>query len=149
MTLATDYFITMDRGSVSDAAGNKFAGIAGTNTYNFSTRRSSGPSDPPVGIFTGFIIIGPGIGYTPTDHIDVGDDCTFDLQLSPSGSILGVDLKDCDHRFTRLPPIIINTSTGTGGKIRPVLAYSPNTTKDTGAGDDVNQNLVIQVIDCI
>ncbi len=149
LKLATDYFITMDRGSVSDAAGNKFAGIAGTNTYNFSTRRSSGPSDPPVGIFTGFIIIGPGIGYTPTDHIDVGDDCTFDLQLSPSGSILGVDLKDCDHRFTRLPPIIINTSTGTGGKIRPVLAYSPNTTKDTGAGDDVNQNLVIQVIDCI
>jgi hypothetical protein len=146
---STDYFITIDRGSVTDAVGNKFAGIAGTNSYNFSTRSSSGPSDPPVGIFTDFHIIGPGIGYTPPDTIGVGTECTFNLQLSPSGSILGVELDECDHRFTRIPPIVINTKTGTGGKIRPVLSYSPNTTKDTGVSDDVNQNLIIKVIDCI
>ena len=145
---ATDYFVNIDRGSVSDAAGNKFAGIAGTNSYNFSTKSSSGPTDPPVGIFTDFKIIGPGIGYTADDTVGVGTECFFTLNLSPSGSILGVDLKDCDHRFTKLPEIVINTNTGTGGKIRPVLAYSPNTTKDTGERE-INQNLVIKVIDCI
>ena len=37
----TEYFVNMTRGTVSDPSGNKFAGIAGTETYNFSTREVS------------------------------------------------------------------------------------------------------------
>tara|TARA_B100001939_G_scaffold136824_1_gene118807 strand:- start:2937 stop:5696 length:2760 start_codon:yes stop_codon:yes gene_type:complete len=144
----TEYFVNMTRGTVADGVGNKFAGIAGTETYNFSTREAASPTDPPVGIITGFEPINPGIGYTSGDDATVGI-CTFRLILSPAGSIIGLEAKNCDHLFDRVPDVELNTTTGTGGRVRPVLAFKPNRTKDTGEGDNISQSLVIRVIDCI
>ena len=144
----TEYFVNMTRGTVADPVGNKFAGIAGTETYNFSTREVSSPTDPPVGIITGFVPVNPGIGYTSGDDAVVGD-CRFELILTPAGSIIGLEARDCDHLFERVADVELNTTTGTGGRIRPVLAFKPNRTRDTGEGDNISLSLIIRVIDCI
>ena len=86
----TEYFVNMTRGTVSDPSGNKFGGIAGTETYNFSTREVSKVTDPPVGIITGFVPVNPGIGYTSGDDAVVGD-CRFELILTQADQLL--DLK--------------------------------------------------------
>lgn len=143
---STEYFINIDRGTFLDGANNVFAGIGNTTEYNFSTRSTADPTAPATGIITSFVPIKPGIGYTPGDSIVVNG-CTFGLNLTPAGSIIGVELRDCNHKFDRIPNITINTNTGIGADIRPVLTYDPNLTRDIGL--EINQSLVIHVIDCI
>lgn len=143
----TEYFITMSRGSFVDEAGNKFAGIARTDTYNFTTRPSAGLGSQPVGIVTDVIPWRPGIGYTDGDTGEVGG-CTFNLVLTPAGSVVGITDLKCPNKFDSIPDIIINTNTGRGAELKAVLAYSPDFTRDPGIGPDP-QTLVINVVDCV
>lgn len=87
----------------------------------------------------------PGIGYTDGDTIVVGP-CIFIPIVSPNGSIVGINSIDCSSEFGTLPELRINTSTGSGAELYPILKYVPKfiTTKTV-----VNQVGIITVVDCV
>ena len=154
LKFSTEYFITMSRGSFVDIAGNKFAGIAKTDTYNFTTRGIAGLGSDPVGIVTDVVPWRPGIGYTDGDTGNVGD-CTFNFVLTPAGSIVGIKDLICKDKYKDIPEVTINTNTGRGAELRTVLAYSPDYSKDlsnfTGSSADTVPTgiLVVDVVDCV
>ena len=151
LKFSTEYFITMSRGSFVDFSGNKFAGIAKTDTYNFTTRGVAGLGSDPVGIVTDVVPWRPGIGYTDGDTGNVGD-CTFNFVLTPAGSIVGIKDLICKDKYKEIPDVTINTRTGRGAELRTVLAYSPDYSKDlSNFTTDVVPTgiLVVDVVDCV
>ena len=148
LKLNTEYFVSMTEGSFKDLASNAFAGIAKTDTYNFTTRGVSGIGSEAVGIVTTLIPYRPGIGYTDGDTGQVGD-CSFNLLLTPAGSIVGVRDIACKDKHKVTPRVKINTKTGTGAKLIPVVSYSPNYVADVGEKPDRSRVLVVDVVDCV
>ena len=163
----TDYFITMSEGSFLDMADNQFAGIGRTDTYNFTTKGVSGIGSEAVGIVTTLIPYRPGIGYTSGDNGQVGA-CTFDLVLTPAGSIAGINNINCQDKHKVVPEVTINTRSGIGAELLPVISYSPDFVSDSGTAPNVDGgfgggrtgiptpdaaraggNLYIKVIDCV
>jgi len=156
----TEYHLTITSGAFEDLTGNIFAGIARTDTYNFTTRGVAGIGSEPVGIVTDIRPEKPGIGYTSGDNGQVGN-CSFDLVTTPAGSIVGVKNIKCSDKHKTIPEVIINTTTGRGAELLPVISYSPDFVQDIGEKPnqyDENGNriygpdgkaLVIDVIDCV
>ena len=163
----TDYFVTMSEGSFLDMADNQFAGIGRTDTYNFTTKGVSGIGSEAVGIVTTLIPYRPGIGYTSGDNGQVGA-CTFDLVLTPAGSIAGINNINCQDKHKVVPEVTINTRSGIGAELLPVISYSPDFVSDSGTAPNVDGgfgggrtgiptpdaaraggNLYIKVIDCV
>ena len=102
--------------------------------------------DNPVGIVTGIFISRPGIGYSSGDT-GVIDGTPIDLIISDNGSIGGVKVPIISNNFTSPPDITINTSTGRGASLIPILEYKPQSTKD-----ETNRSGLVgitSVIDCI
>ena len=143
----TEYFISMSKGSFKDLNDNEFAGMARTDTYNFTTRGVSGIGTQAVGIVTSLVPQKPGIGYTSGDTGQVGN-CTFDLLLTPAGSIAGIRNMMCKDKHTKIPPVTINTKTGVGAKLLPVISYAPDFVSDIGERPAPGA-LVINVVDCV
>ena len=137
----------MSEGSFKDYNDNAFAGIARTDTYNFTTRGVSGIGSQPVGIVTNLIPVKPGLGYTPGDSGRVGQ-CTFDFLLTPAGSIVGVQNINCQDKHAVIPDVIINTKTGLNADLKPVIAYSPDFVSDIGERPSTGM-LVVNVVDCV
>ena len=106
----TEYHLTITPGALEDLAGNIFAGIANTDTYNWTTRGVAGIGSEPVGIVTSIVPERPGIGYTSGDSGLVGN-CSFDLVTTPAGSIVGVKNIRCSDKHKTIPEVIINTNT--------------------------------------
>ena len=144
----TEYFVSMAEGSFRDMNNNQFAGIARTDTYNFTTRGVAGIGSQAVGIVTTLIPYRPGIGYTDGDTGQVGD-CYFNLLLTPAGSVVGVRDIACKDKHRLVPEVKINTRTGTGARLLPVISYSPDYVSDVGEKPDRSRVLVIDVIDCV
>ena len=143
----TEYHVQMSIGSFLDLNDNEFAGIAKTDTYNFTTRGVSGIGSEAVGIVTTLIPQKPGIGYTSGDSGMVGQ-CSFDLLLTPAGSIVGVQNMNCKDKHKKIPPVIINTKTGVGARLLPVVSYSPDFVADIGEEPGPGM-LVVNVVDCV
>lgn len=109
---------------------------------------------PPVGI--GSTIIGtvdevvpegPGYGYTDGDTVEVGI-CTFKLVVSdPGGSIIQVLPSECNEIFDVIPEPIINTQTGVGAILYPVIKFTPQFVKQPTLV--VNQVGIVTVVDCV
>ena len=148
LKLNTEYFVSMAEGSFRDMNNNQFAGIARTDTYNFTTRGIAGIGSQAVGIVTTLIPYRPGIGYTDGD-IGVVGECYFNLLLTPAGSVVGVRNITCKDKHKSVPEVKINTRTGTGARLLPVISYSPDYVSDIGEKPDRNRVLVIDVIDCV
>lgn len=114
-------------------------GIGVTNGLPGIGTTSSGPgvgnsipgiSTVPIGIVTGIVVTQPGFGYTNGDNIIIGG-CTYSPILTPNGSIIGITSANyCTDIFTQLPPATINTNTGQGAVVRPILQYVPQFTVD-------------------
>ena len=143
----TEYYISMTEGSFKDLNDNNFAGMARTDTYNFTTRGVSGIGTQAVGIVTNLIPQKPGIGYTSGDTGQVGQ-CTFDFLLTPAGSIVGIRNISCKDKHTVIPPVTINTKTGLGAQLLPVVSYSPDFVSDIGERPSAG-TLVVNVVDCV
>jgi len=107
-----------------------------------------GVSTTPVGIVTSIVIEGPGIGYTSGDTIEVGD-CIYEPILTSNGSIIGfTSPNSCKQQFLTYPTISINTNTGQGAILYPVMEYVPqyivdNPTLKVGISTFAN------VVDCV
>jgi len=101
-----------------------------------------------VGINTNLVIESPGIGYTSGDTIQVGD-CFYQPVLTANGSI--IDFRsptDCKQQFKTPPVVSINTRTGEGAVIYPVLQFVPQFIVDN---PDLNVGItsVVNVVQCI
>lgn len=115
-------------------------GIGGTNI---------GISTTPVGIITNVVVTQPGVGYTSGDTINIGQ-CRYSPILTPNGSIIGVTSATyCTTEYTELPDSTINTNTGQGAVVRPVLQYIPQyTTDNPNLRDGLSQTDIIIVDNC-
>ena len=105
-------------------------------------------SNAVTGINTSLIIERPGIGYTSGDTIQVGS-CLYQPILTVNGSI--IDFKSngtCKQTFKTTPTVSINTKTGEGAVIYPVLQFVPQFIVDN---PDLNVGIgsVVNVVDCV
>lgn len=119
---------------------NVIAGI-GTTT--------SGISTTPIGIVTSIVINSPGLGYTSGDTIQIGD-CFYSPIVTPNGSIVVVnDPASCQQQFKTYPTVTINTKTGQGAKIYPVIQYVPQYIVPTPVvGIPTDQIVNVNLCDC-
>ena len=111
-----------------------------------STSPSSGIGTDIVGIVTSVVPDRPGYGYTDGDTVSVGD-CVFNLQLSPDGSIISIIPKECNTIFREPPVAIINTQTGVGAELYPVVKYVRQLSRTTQL--PATQVGIVSVIDCV
>jgi hypothetical protein len=109
-----------------------------------------GISSISVGIATNVIITRPGLGYTSGDTINIGD-CVYAPQLTPRGSIIAVTSpSSCTSRFTTLPSVTINTKTGVGAELFPVIQFQPTFVVDNPSIiSRLSATDVIKVVQCV
>ena len=99
--------------------------------------------------------LGEGTGATPIDTTAEGSQvptvnksgqATGKLKVE-NGRIIGVDITDTGFGFTALPDLTINTETGFGAQLIPVLKFKK--VEDASQVANTTQQSVISVIDCI
>ena len=96
-----------------------------------------------VGQISDVAIIDPGSGYNTTDTLEVDG-----AQLTPivlGGRIVGVEVVNGGTGFTTIPEITVNSDTGIGANLRPVLKF----VSVTEVSEELDPTQVIEVIDCI
>jgi hypothetical protein len=130
------------------------SGYCGGNYNNIgigTTQQSTiGVSTSLVGVVTSIYIANPGLGYTSGDTISIGTTSITPL-ITPNGSIIQVNVPtNYNQTFGSIPTITINTSTGIGAKVIPVMKFTPQgTTVNENLKIDAKQSQVINVVDCI
>ena len=109
-----------------------------------------GISTIAVGITTNVIVTRPGFGYTSGDTISIGD-CIYEPQLTPRGSIIAVTSPaSCVSRFTNLPTVVINSNTGVGAELFPVIQFIPQFIVDNDSAlSGLSTGDILKVIQCI
>jgi len=103
---------------------------------------------PTEGGITDLVISGPGLGYTSGDTIQIGN-CFYEPVLTSNGSIIDFkSISDCQDKFSIQPVVSINTRTGEGAEIYPVLEFIPKFIVDN---PDLNVGItsVINLVDCV
>jgi hypothetical protein len=97
-----------------------------------------------VGIVTDIYVVQPGLGYTSGDTINVGN-CSYGLILTNNGSIIGINSSGyCQDRFGTNPIITINTNTGVGAKLKPVMRFVPQIVTI----NSTTPSKLINIVDC-
>jgi hypothetical protein len=116
-----------------------------------TTTAATGISTTPVGIVTSIVINSPGLGYTSGDTIQIGN-CFYSPIVTPNGSIVVVnDPASCQQQFNTYPTVIINTKTGQGAKIYPVVQYTPQyivSNPASSVGIPTDQIVNVNLCDC-
>jgi len=108
-----------------------------------------------VGTVKDVYIVTPGIKYDPEDTIifeGIDDGTNIPITTTPSGSIAIVDFpNNINTEFTTIPTLAVNSKTGVGANIIPIMSYKPLFTTDTGADERRTKPLIgiPSVIDCI
>ena len=90
-----------------------------------------------------------GFGYQEGDTIKVeggGGQATAELIIE-DGYVAGAKVIDGGFGFTDLPDLIINSDTGSGARLLPVLKFTK--VEDATELAQVSQDAVITVIDCV
>lgn len=120
-----------------------------------------------VGINTNLVIESPGVGYTSGDTLQVGD-TFYKPILTDNGSIIDVELPgfpgvgvdtgrqpgqtggegQSGQTFDFVPPVTINTKTGEGAVLYPVLQFVPQFIIDN---PDLNVGIssIVNVVNCV
>lgn len=133
--------LTLESFETFDAEGNLIS------TPTVTGQKIIGISSTPVGIVTDVIVEKPGVGYTSGDTINIGN-CVYGPILSKNGSIIGVTSANyCSTEFKSTPPVTINTTTGEGAELYPVIQYTPQYIVDnpdlrSGIGTDEIKSVV-------
>lgn len=142
--------LTVGIGSTAQFVGITTSGTVGITTVGIATVPIIGVSTVPAGIITSVVVDRPGIGYTSGDTIDIGG-CTYSPILTPRGSIIGIGSGGyCDNIFTSIPPVTINTTTGQGAELYPVIQYVPQYVVDNpDLLVGITTNKIINVVQCV
>jgi hypothetical protein len=93
-----------------------------------------------------------GIGYSSNDTVESGGG-QWQVVPGPNGIIIGLNpIKLPNPTGTRVPDLIINTSTGVGAILVPIIKFSRPVGIGIGIGSGsirVNPTKFIQIIDCV
>lgn len=99
-----------------------------------------------VGDVEGVQILNTGVGYAAGDMIESDDNSvTLKPQLDGNGRVIGADIISSNVGLTKIPNLSINSQTGIGAIIRPVIRYKRRSELDI----DVPSDKVIRVVNCI
>ena len=120
----------------------------GTNVVGLGIT-APGISSSITGIVTDIVVDKPGYGYTTGDKVTDGKN-TYEPIVSPgSGAIIDVKIpSNIIGGFKDIPALTINTSTGVGAELIPVMQFTPNYSSTTGI-PAVSGIAVTSVIDCV
>ena len=118
----------------------------------------------------GFEIISTGIGYSPTDEITITPNIPnleVSVSMNEQGQVIEMQILDSVCGITEMPDIDINSLTGAGLEVRPILSFnriidddSPEKISDRvvevpiGTDEDeirilAQQRNIVRVIDCV
>jgi hypothetical protein len=119
-----------------------------TNPGNGYLQPQTGTSDDTgvdvAGKLDGIQIINTGYAYSSNDIIT--SECgTIQPELDDEGRIIGGTVLSAELGCTSIPDLTINTVTGYGAIIRPIIKY----TKRSEISTFVPQNKLIRIVDCI
>lgn len=129
-------------GTTSDGGDSTTGGGTGIGTTTI------GISTTPVGIITAIVITKPGYGYTSGDTISAGD-CEFPILVTKNGGIVGLSSGSiCSFQFKNAPTITINTNTGQGALVYPVVQYVPQYVVAPGTAG-IGTDQIINVVQCV
>ena len=132
-----------------------------TPTSDPDTTTKVGVGTNVVGVVKDAYIVTPGINYDPEDSItfitedangNIDDSISIPIITSPSGCIAIIDFPtNVNTEFTTIPTLAINTKTGVGANIIPIMSFKPLFVTDTGAEERRTKPLIgiPSVIDCI
>ena len=96
-----------------------------------------------VGQIDGVKIVNTGIGYTQNDIIE--SECgVLKPVLDDEGRVIGANIVSAELGCTTLPKLSINSATGVGAIIRPVMKY----TRRSEIKVNIPPEKVIRVVDC-
>ena len=91
------------------------------------------------------VVDNTGFGYDDNDTASVdGAEVELDIQ---NGLIVGANVINGGFGFTELPDITINSDTGAGAKLLPVLKFTR--VDDAAQLAEITQDAVVTVISCI
>jgi hypothetical protein len=126
-------------------------GTTSTGVQEEIVTNNLGISTVPVGIVTSIFIDRPGIGYTNGDLITVGN-CTYSPIVSSSGGIIKVMSSNCLEEFDTYPEVTINTRTGQGAILYPVINYLPQFVTDNQFIKNTRVGIgttIVNVVQCV
>ena len=103
-----------------------------------------GEGEDVVGQIDGVEIVNTGIGYTNDDFIE--SECgVLKPVLDEEGRVVGADIISSEVGCTSIPNLSINSATGFGVIIRPIMKY----TRRSEVKLDVLPEKIIRVVDCV
>ena len=118
---------------------------------NTTDDESVGIGTNVVGVIDDIFVDRPGYNYDPEDTVVVGDD-NFPILTTPDGSIGEVTVpSNYDNEFSSTPTITMNTKTGVGVKLIPIMKFTPQFKTDANADKRKAAPLIgiDNVVDCI
>ena len=138
-------------GGIVDTGGGVPAdiGTGGINQGGFN------PNDAISEIDDVIIIDDTGTGYSPEDTVEIiggNNGADFELELTPTGQIINVNVISPGYGFVTIPDMIINSDTGVGARFRVNLKFTPigqfiaEKQLELSA---IGPQKLVQVIDCI
>ena len=96
-------------------------------------------------------ILDTGIGYLPTDTVSITPDVAglqVKVQITEIGQIVAMEVLSSGCGFGEVPEITINSDTGAGLKVRPVMRFV-NRDQYLQEQPDFDPARLIKVIDCV
>jgi len=96
-------------------------------------------------------ILDTGIGYSLTDSVSITPDVAglqVKVQITEIGQIVAMEVLSSGCGFGEVPEITINSDTGAGLKVRPVMRFV-NRDQYLQEQPDFNPTRLIKVIDCV
>jgi hypothetical protein len=96
-------------------------------------------------------IISTGIGYLPTDSVSITPDLPglqVKVQITEVGQIVSMEVLNSGCGFAEIPEITINSDTGSGLQVRPVMRFV-NRQQYLNEQPDFDPSRLIKVIDCV
>ena len=137
------------------------------NGYNNQPISGGGIASDYIVCLDGFEIISTGIGYAPTDEIAITPDIPnleVSVQMNEEGQIVQMQVLNSVCGIIGTPELEINSLTGAGIEVRPILSVSKIESSaqipdrivdvDISADKDTIRNLarqqnIVRVIDCV
>ena len=116
-----------------------------------SIQNLDGPTGDLDGCVANVIVVSPGYGYTNGDTITDGTNIYTPIVSPGSGAIIGVNqLPNSTCGFKDIPTLTINTNTGVGAELIPVMQFTPNYSSTTGVPAVSGIGIAVtSVIDCV
>jgi hypothetical protein len=115
--------------------------------YTYQAANSTNPVPPEkrVGCLIDIKVLKPGFAYSQNDTITVGVHTFIPIVSPASGSIVSIKpIQNPICEFKGLPEVVINTDTGVGAQLIPVIKYQIQTVEDVTTISGITS-----VVDCV